>query len=89
MSYDRKTAGSGPMTLGVDGIAIDLSTADYTVPDPVKGVVVTAAGNVVCRPLNATADITLTDLPAGYVLPWHCQKIVRSGTTAGLATVNG
>jgi hypothetical protein len=89
MSYDRKVAGSGPTSFGFDGAAIDLSATDFTVPDSVKAIVVTAAGNVVCRPLKAAADVTLAGLPAGYVLPWHCTRITRSGTTATLATVIG
>jgi len=89
MSYDRKTAGSGPATFGFDGATIDISTDDYTVPDTVKAIVVVAAGDVVCRPLGAAADITITDAPVGFVLPWHCSKIEKTGTTATLATVIG
>ncbi|MFA7604543.1 MAG: hypothetical protein WCY29_16205 [Novosphingobium sp.] len=89
MSYDRNSAGSGPMTFGVDGADIDLSSTDFVVPDAVKGIVLTEAGDVVCRPMHAGADITLTDLPAGYMLPWHCAVIRKAGTTASLATVLG
>jgi hypothetical protein len=89
MPYDRNAAGAGPLTLGVDGATIDLSATDFAVPDTVKAIVVVAAGNVVCRPLKAGADITLTGLPAGYVLPWHCTKVSKAGTTAALATVIG
>ncbi len=89
MSYDRLTAGDGPATLGRDGATIDLGGGDYTVPNTVKAIVVVAAGNVVCRPLNAGADITITAAPVGYILPWHCTKIESTGTTATLATVIG
>lgn len=89
MAYDRNTAGTGPATYGFDGATIDLSTDDYTVPDTVKAIVVVAAGDVVCRPVAAGADITITDAPVGLVLPWHCLTIVKTGTTATLATVIG
>lgn len=89
MAYDRNEAGSGPATFGVDGATIDLGGGDYTVPDTVKAIVVVAAGDVVCRPLNAGADITITAAPVGMVLPWHCTKIESTGTTATLATVLG
>jgi hypothetical protein len=89
MAYDRKSAGAGPATFGYDGATIDLSSADYTVPDTVKAIVVVATGNVVCRPVNAGADITITDAPVGFILPWHCTKIEQTGTTATLATVIG
>lgn len=87
--FNRKTAGNSPMTFGFDGATIDLSSTNYTVPDTVKAIVVVAEGNVVCRPVEAGADITITSAPVGFVLPWHCVTIVRSGTTATLATVIG
>lgn len=76
-------------TFGVDGATISLASTDYTVPNTVKAIVVVAAGNIVCRPLNAGADLTITSAPVGFVLPWHCVKITKSGTTATLATVIG
>lgn len=89
MAYDRNEAGSGPATFGVDGAEIDLSSTDYTVPNTVKAIIVIATGDVVCRPLNAGADITISDAPVGMLLPWHCTKITKTGTTATLATVLG
>lgn len=88
-NYDRKQSLNGAGNFGVDGAAIDLSSTDFTVPDTVKAIVVVATGNVVCRPLNAGADITITGAPVGMVLPWHCTKITKTGTTATLATVLG
>lgn len=89
MTYDRRNAGSGPATFGYDGATISLAETDYTVPNTVKAIVVVAAGDVVCRPVNAGADITITDAPVGFVLPWHCVTIARTDTTATLATVLG
>lgn len=89
MTYDRSKAGQGPSTYGFDGATIDLSGGDFTVPATVKAIVVVATGDVICRPVNANADITITDAPVGFVLPWHCSKIESTGTTATLATVVG
>jgi hypothetical protein len=89
MSYDRKSAGNGPLTLGWDGATIDLGPGDFQVPDSTKAIVVTTSGNVACKPVNAAVHITLTSLPAGYILPWHCSHIRKAGTTAVLATVAG
>lgn len=89
MTYDRTLAGSGPATYGFDGATISLAATDYTVPSTVKAIVVVATGNVVCRPVDAGADITITDAPVGMLLPWHCTKITKTGTTATLATVIG
>jgi len=87
MTYDRKTAGKGPLTPGWDGNVIDLANGDYEVADSVKGIVVTVAGDVACKPVNGKAVISLEGLPAGYILPWHCSHICQRGTTASLATI--
>ena len=89
MAYDRTTAGSGPATWGNDGATISLGGGDYTVPSTVKAIEVVATGNIVLRPLNASADITITGAPVGYKPPWHCLAIRQTGTTATLATVIG
>ena len=89
MGYNRETEAGASSQFGIDGATISLASTDYTVPVTVKAIVVCATGNVVCRPVNAGADITLTGLPAGYILPWHCLKIIKVGTTATLATVIG
>lgn len=89
MPYDRTIAGSGPATEGFDGAAIDLGSTDFVVGNDVKAIIVITAGNVVCRPVGASADITLTSVPAGFRLPWHCSHIRKTNTTAALATVIG
>ena len=76
-----------PLDLGTSGEIIDLSGGDYVPAASVKAIIVVAVGNVICRPLNANADITITGAPVGFVLPWYCSKIESSGTTATLATV--
>lgn len=89
MAYNRKTAGAGPGTFGFGGAAISLAGGDYTPADTVKGIVVVATGNVVCRPVDGGSDITITGAPVGMMLPWHCSAIRQTGTTATLATVEG
>lgn len=89
MAYNRKTAGSGPDSLGFGGGPIDLSGGDYTVPDTVKGIVVVATGNVICRALNGSADVTITGATVGMHLPFHCLAIRQTGTTATLAEIIG
>lgn len=89
MPYDRQEFTSGATTFGFSGATISLAGGDFTVGDTVKGIVVCNAGNVVCRPVGAGADITFTNLPAGYIIPYHCSFIRQSGTTATLATIIG
>lgn len=89
MPYDRRQSAGGAAAFGLGGGApIDLSSADFTVPDTVKAIVVVAAGNVVCTPVNGSS-VTITGAPVGMLLPWHCSQITKVGTTATLATVLG
>lgn len=87
--YDRDNYSSGAETFGFDGAMISLAGGDYTVTDEVKAIVVVSAGNVVFRAVDGGSDITITSLPSGYILPWHCSVIRQSGTTANLATLIG
>jgi len=87
--YDRDNYSSGADTFGFDGAEISLAGGDYSVSDEVKAVVVISAGNVVFRAVDAGSDITMTGLPAGYIIPWHCSVIRQTGTTATLATLIG
>lgn len=89
MPYDRKDFMSGADSFGFGGATINLASTDFTVGDTIKGIIVVASGNVVCRPVDAGADITITNAPAGLILPWHCSAIRRTGTTATLATIIG
>jgi hypothetical protein len=89
MSFDRNNYSSGADTFGFDGATISLAGGDYTVGNTVKAIVVAATGDVVFRPVDADADITMTALPAGYIIPYHCLAIRQTGTTATLATIIG
>lgn len=90
MTWDRTKHGRNDYdSFGFDGATVSLAGGDFTVPDTVKAIVVAKAGDIVCRPVNASADITLTGWPAGATLPWHCSAIRQTGTTATLATVIG
>lgn len=89
MAYDREQFAPAPSNLGKLGGMIDYSGGDITLGTTVKAVVVCAAGNVVYYPagrLTGTA-ITMTDMAAGTALPHVPGKIVSSGTTATLCTV--
>lgn len=49
-------------------------------PSPCQGIMVTVAGNVVCRNL-AGQDITIP-VPVGVILPISTRRILATGTTA-------
>ena len=88
MAFNRMNHGiDDPAAFGRGGDTIDLSSTDFTVGANVKAIVVVAAGNVVCKPMKGSANITITGAPVGMILPWHCKTIVRTSTTATLATV--
>lgn len=89
MPYDRTDFTSGAQSFGFGGVPISLASTDFTVPNTVKAICVVAAGNVVFRAVDGTADITITGAQVGYILPWHASVIRRTGTTATLATVIG
>ncbi len=89
MAFNRLTAANGASAFGTGGEPISLAATDFTVPETAKGVVVVAAGNVVLRTLKGAADITITDAPVGWIPPWHCLAIRKTGTTATLATIEG
>lgn len=89
MPYDRQDFTSGAESFGFGGGPISLAGGDYTVPSTVKGICVVAAGNVVLRAVDGSADITITGAPVGYILPWHALAIRQTGTTATLATIIG
>lgn len=89
VDYDRELYSSGADTFGFDGAEISLAGGDYIVTDDVKAVVVVSAGNVVFRAMDGESDITMTGLPAGYIIPWHCSVIRQTGTSATLATLIG
>lgn len=89
MSFNRDEKAATLITLGRGGGMIDYSGGDVTLGVEVKAVVVCSAGDVVYYPaarLSGTA-ITLTGMTAGQVLPHIPGKIVQTGTTATLATV--
>lgn len=89
MAYDRDDYTSGFDTFGWGGATISLASGDFAVGDTVKGIVVVSAGNVVFRPVDSAADITITSAPTGYIIPWNCSFIRQTGTTATLATIVG
>lgn len=89
MPYDRKDFMSGADSFGFGGATINLASTDYTVDDTVKGIIVVNSGTVICRPVDGGADITITNAPTGFILPWHCSVVRRTGTTATLATIIG
>lgn len=89
MAYDRNDFTSGADTFGFSGATISVAGGDVTIGDTVKGIVVCATGNVVFRPVGSGSDITMTGLPAGYIIPYHIVTIRQTGTTATLATIIG
>jgi hypothetical protein len=89
MPYNRQDFTSGADTFGFSGATISLAGGDVNINDTVKAIVVCATGNVVFRPVGSGADITMSSLPAGYIIPYHCSVIRQTGTTATLATIIG
>lgn len=62
--------------------AVDISVADYTFANAIRGVYVGGSGDVIVRGVGDDADATFKNVPAGTTLPIQPAKIVRTGTTA-------
>jgi hypothetical protein len=82
--------GVNPENFGVNSAAVTPSdTVDFTTYP--KGIVVTAAGNLVVLPLKAADDgahlITFTGVSAGFVVPFRVRRVMATGTTASVATI--
>ncbi len=84
--YDVK----GPFSFGTKGRVV--TPSDTTDLDPyAKAVVVTAAGNLVILPVkNADGTtLTFTNAPVGFVPPYRVRRVLSTGTTASVATIDG
>jgi hypothetical protein len=66
-----------------EAVELAASDADELARKP-QQVLVAAAGNAVVRASGSSADITLTGLAAGQVLPLSLSHIRATGTTATL-----
>lgn len=57
-----------------------------------KAVVVTVAGNLVILPSKNVDDgahtITFTGCPVGFIPPYRVRRVLATGTTASVATVD-
>ena len=65
----------------VDAVAISIGGGDQTLAIAARGVFVGGSGNLVCRLVGATADITFTGLSAGQFYPFAISIIRQTGTT--------
>lgn len=88
MSFNVYRAEPGLMTRGRLGSMVSVTGGNATMADSVKGVVVCASGNVSYRAKGESSNvITMTGVPAGYVLPHVPGVILATGLTATLATI--
>lgn len=74
-------------TFGRRGGPVDLSGGDVTFGSGVKAIQVVAEGNLVYRPVDGNADITVKAAPVGFT-PFHIPGVVRqAGTSATVVTI--
>lgn len=62
--------------------AVDISAADHTFANVVRGLYVGGAGDVILRLVGDDADVTFKAVPVGAVLPVAAAIVRRTGTTA-------
>jgi hypothetical protein len=80
--------GATPGALGGNAVAVVLSdTVDFA--SYPKQIMAIATGNLVVLPLKAPDDgphlITLTGVPAFYIVPFRVRRVMSTGTTASIA----
>ena len=77
------------LTFGREGATITPSDSD-DLETVSKGVLVCAAGNVVFIPAgNADNEtITITSAPVGLVIPFFIRRVLSTGTTATVASID-
>lgn len=58
--------------------------------DPYAKIVVLTAGTLVVLPIQNAEGVTVTfgELPVGYVVPFDVRRVLATGTTAGVATID-
>jgi hypothetical protein len=82
---------SGTEVIGRKSVAITPSDTVDLAAYP-KAIVVTAAGNLVVLPLMAADDgshtITFTAAVVGFVLPFRVRRVLATGTSASVATID-
>jgi hypothetical protein len=82
---------SGTEMIGRNSVAVTPSDTVDLASYP-KAVVVTVAGNLVVLPLMAADDgshtITFTAAVVGFVVPFRVRRVLSTGTTASLATID-
>ncbi len=62
--------------------AVDISAADHTFANAVRGLYVGGAGDVIGRLVGDDADCTFKAVPVGSILPFAFSIVRRTNTTA-------
>lgn len=70
-----------PTKPAVDALAVNYGGGDQTLAFPCRGIFVGGAGNLACRLVGASADVTFTGLSAGVVYPFAISIIRQTNST--------
>lgn len=80
---------SNPFELSADSVSSPARNCVAVVPNDAndlsvvtKALYVGTGGNIVVRTVDATADVTFSNVPTGTVLPVRARAIRATGTTA-------
>lgn len=75
------------VSFGRHGVAITPSDAADIPNGPVKGVVTTSAGNLSVIPADSATAIAFVGVGVGFIPPYVVRRVMATGTTATVATV--
>lgn len=78
----------GAGTFGRKRVAITPSDAADIPGGPFKAVVATSGGNLSVIPADSVTAIAFTDVPVGFMPPYIVRRVMATGTTASVATVD-
>jgi hypothetical protein len=78
---------ASPMSFGRSSRAITPSDTVDIPNGPVKAIVVTQAGTLSILPSNSDVPVAFAEVPAGFNPPFQVRRVLATGTTATVFTV--
>lgn len=80
---------AGLGTFGRKGSGVTPSDSTDLAGGPVKAVVTLTSGNLSILPADSGSPISFIAVPVGFVPPFIVRRVLATGTTATVATVEG
>lgn len=89
MINHAKQSQGGLMSFGRAGAIITTSDGTDHATGPFKGVVTLAAGNISILPVDSAVAIPFVGVPAGFIPPYVVRRVLSTGTSVAVASIEG